>query len=363
MRILVVTTTFPQWEGDPRGAFLLRHWERPALAGAEVVVLAPRTAGSHGEVSPALTVERVAYAPRSWSTLTGGYGILENVRARPHRAALVPALWAGLSRAVERRLAGASWDRVAGHMLLPAGVCVAAACRRRGVPFELFGHGTDVDLLLRLPGPLLRALTADFGAAAAIHLPSADKRERLRAALPHLAPRLRVSTMADTVRPAARPRRPVPGDVLFLGRLIRQKGVDDLIAAMAGLGRGRLQIAGEGPERARLHRLARRLGVDARFHGFVAGDAKERLLGSASVLCVPSREVAGLSEGAPLVIREAAVRGLPVVATRVGGIPELCAQSEAPVVLVPPGDRGALARALGRQLAPPRPRSASPSRP
>lgn len=353
MRILVVTTTFPQWDSDPRGAFVRRFWEHRVRAGATVEVLAPRTAWCRGPMDTGLRIERFAYAPARCSTLTGQYGILENIRARPYRAALVPALWAGMRRAVLRRLEHARWDRVVAHMLMPVGASIAPLCRRRGVPFELYGHGTDIDVVLALPGAIRTRLALEFAHATAIHVPSEDKRQRLARALPQLAPRLRVSTMADTVAAPPLPRCPEPGSVLFLGRLIRQKGVDDLIAAMASVGEGHLQIAGDGPERRRLRRQADRLGITARFHGFVEGPAKERLLRSASVLCVPSREVAGLSEGAPLVIREADVRGLPVIATRVGGIPELCARSEGPVDLIPPGDPIALADALRRHLREP----------
>jgi len=359
MRILVVTTTFPQWDSDPRGAFLRRFWEHRARAGATVDVLAPRTVWCHGPMDSVLRIERFTYAPRPCSTLTGQYGILENIRARPYRAVLVPALWVGMRRAVARRLEQTRWDRVVAHMLMPVGAGVAPLCRARGVPFELYGHGTDIDVLLRLPRLVRARLAIEFADAIAIHVPSEDKRRRLVLAMPQLAARLRVSTMAETVARPPLPRCPEPGSVLFLGRLIRQKGVDDLIAAMARVGEGHLQIAGDGPERRRLRRQADRLGVTARFHGFVEGPAKERLLRSASVLCVPSREVAGLSEGAPLVIREADVRGLPVIATRVGGIPELCNHSKGPVDLVPPGDPTALADALRRHLQAPPLHSAS----
>jgi glycosyltransferase involved in cell wall biosynthesis len=110
-----------------------------------------------------------------------------------------------------------------------------------------------------------------------------------------------------------------------------------------------IDIAGDGPERKRLEALAAELGVEARFHGFVQGELKTSLLEQADVLCAPSREVAGLSEGAPLVIVEAQAMGLPVVASRVGGIPELVGERP-DHRLVPPGDPKALAAALRKAL-------------
>jgi len=358
-RTLVVTSTFPQWDTDPRGAFLRRFWEARTRQGEQVEVLAPRTAWCRGRLDTPLSVRRFVYAPAPCSTLSGEHGILENLRARPWRIVLVPAFFAGMAAAVARTLAAGTYDRVVAHMMIPSGVVVAALCRRAGVPFELYGHGTDVDVLVAAPGVLRRIVERRFVAAAAIHVPSEDKRRRLVQALPALAGRCHVATMAQTVPIAHVERRPVPGRVLFLGRLIRQKGVAELVDAVARLGPGAsLVVAGDGPERVRLAAHAARVGVDATFVGFVEGVHKHELLASAAVVCVPSREVGCLSEGAPLVVLEARALRVPVVATRVGGIPELAAGDDG-VTLVEPGDGRALAQALRQRL---RTEAAAPAR-
>jgi glycosyltransferase involved in cell wall biosynthesis len=302
---------------------------------------------------------RFRYGPRAWSSLTGRHGILENVRERPWRAVLVPAfLWA-LSTALQRELERDPPDRVAAHMLLPCGLAVARVCSRRGIPFELFGHGTDADVLLRLPEILRRRCLASMSDARKWWLPSEDKLERVRACLlPGRGPlALGVETLARFVPTSAEVETSDEGrareGVVFLGRLIAQKGVDDLVEAVSLLPRETpLHVGGEGPELPRLRRLARRLGVDARFHGFVEGAAKTRLLLGARVMCVPSRTTAaGLSEGAPLSLVEGLHHGLSVVATAVGGIPEL-ARGHRTVTLVEPDNPRALAVALARALAP-----------
>lgn len=366
-RTLVLSTTFPQYPGDPRGQFILRYWEARAAAGEEVRVLAPRSAWCPGaEPGTGVQIRRVAYAPRGWSTLTGHFGILENIRERPGRALLVPLLWRSLRASLLEEIRWRRPDRIAAHMLLPAGWIVAEACREAKIPYVLFGHGTDVDLSLRLPALLRRRLLGHLEAAEAVYVPSEDKRRRLLGAFASggvgsgAGGHLQVEMMSEHIVPAA----PVSGsadpvrasDILYLGRLIRQKGVEDLLAAVSLMRpRPRLDIAGDGPERRRLERLAARLGVAARFHGFVEGDDKVELLSGARVLCVPSRETpGGLSEGAPLVIREAFAYGVPVVATRVGGIPELC-RSGGAARLVPAGRPSALSEALRSVLAEPRP--------
>lgn len=349
--LLVVSTTFPQYPGDPRGEFILHHWEQAVARGHRVRVLAPRTAWCSGALETAVEIDRFDYAPRSLAQLTGHFGMLENIRDRPARALLVPALLAGMTRALRRALAARRFDGVVAHMLLPAGWIVARECSRARIPFELYGHGTDVDLLLALPAMVRRRFAAVACDAAAIRFPSAEKRGRFAAVFGELAP-LVVEPMVHCVpdRAAGVGHRAGPPTVLFLGRLIPQKGVAELLDAAAHMHpRPRIEIAGDGPHRARLERHARRLGVDARFHGFVQAADKHRLLGDADVLCVPSRASGGLSEGAPLVVREAFAYGLPVVASAIGGIPEL-GRPDRTLVLVPPADPAALAGALARVL-------------
>ena len=354
-RVLVLSSTFPQYEDDPRGVFIRQHWEARAAAGERVRVLAPATRWCRGPLDTPLDVRRFAYAPRALAQLTGRFGILENIREHSWRALLMPAYALGSALALRRELKAFRPDRVVAHMFLPGGWTVASACAGRGVPFEVYGHGTDVDLALRLPAPLQNRLLSRLLEARAVHLPSNEKLERVRRALGSdvLPAHFRVETMSHaTPRPPAVRSGPAPGPgrVLFMGRLIAQKGVDDLLTALGQLDGVPVDIAGDGPERTRLERLAARHGIDATFHGYVSGEQKWSLFQGATVLCVPSRERGGLSEGAPLVIEEARAVGLPVVAAETGGIPELC-RAHGDAHLVPADDPDALAAALAAILA------------
>ena len=117
------------------------------------------------------------------------------------------------------------------------------------------------------------------------------------------------------------------------------KGVDTLIDAAAAMRSPvRLEVFGRGSLAGELERRARDAGVDARFHGFVPG-ASERLR-DLDVLVQPSR-----ADNFPLAVLEAMAAGLPVVATRVGGIPELVVDGQTGL-LVEPESPAALAEAL-----------------
>ena len=144
--------------------------------------------------------------------------------------------------------------------------------------------------------------------------------------------------------------------ILAVGRLSQEKGHADLLRALAILLRGpvgadapkfRAVLVGDGPERRNLAALASRLGIHDSV--VVAGFQKDvrPFYRMASLLALPSH-----SEGSPYVLLEAMAAGLPIVATRVGGVPEHI-EDGVTGLLVPERDPGAMAGAIGKLLAGP----------
>ena len=129
--------------------------------------------------------------------------------------------------------------------------------------------------------------------------------------------------------------------VILAAGLAEQKGLAGLLAAAAGWQdrdpRPLLVIASSGPLAGPLAGQARALGVAVRFLG-QRGDVPA-LLAAADVVVVPSHW-----EGQPLIVQEALRAGAPLVASRVGGIPDLTGEDAA--LLVPPRDNGKLAAAV-----------------
>jgi len=132
-----------------------------------------------------------------------------------------------------------------------------------------------------------------------------------------------------------------PGYLLFVGRLRIRKGVEVLLEAMPP--GARLLIAGDGEHRAALESRVG-AGPDVKFLGRCDAGRVRGLLRGAAALVVPS-----IYEGMPLVILEAMESGVPVVASRVSGIPEVV-EDGLTGWLVPPEDPPALAAALGEVL-------------
>jgi glycosyltransferase involved in cell wall biosynthesis len=138
--------------------------------------------------------------------------------------------------------------------------------------------------------------------------------------------------------------------VLFVGRLAAMKGVPLLLEAIATVRRVHpdlnVTIAGDGPDRAALEAQAVRLNLadTVHFAGYQSQDAVADLLEAADMLVLPS-----FAEGVPVVLMEAMASRLPVIASRIAGIPELV-EDGVSGLLVPAGDGEAVTRALDRLL-------------
>jgi colanic acid/amylovoran biosynthesis glycosyltransferase len=142
--------------------------------------------------------------------------------------------------------------------------------------------------------------------------------------------------------------------ILSIGRLVPDKGHAVLLEAIALLAdrgcRLRVTLAGDGPSRAGLERLAQSLGIDQQvsFTGAVGQDDIHELYARASVFCMSS-----FAEGVPCVLMEAMAMELPVVSTRIAGIPELIDDGDTGL-LVAPGRPDLLADAVRRLFDDPR---------
>ena len=132
---------------------------------------------------------------------------------------------------------------------------------------------------------------------------------------------------------ADREHRTEARDLLYVGRLGRQKHVELLLEAVARLDGVRLQLIGDGPDRAALEALAARLGVPAQFVGHVPHGELAAAYARADLLAMSSRY-----EGFPRVFMEAGATGLPIVSTAVAGALEL--EPDAPIWIAPADPEG-----------------------
>jgi len=154
-----------------------------------------------------------------------------------------------------------------------------------------------------------------------------------------------------------RPHRTRGHRLLFTGRLAAVKGLPILLEAVARLAPEHpdieLLLAGDGPDRPALEQRAADLGITdrVRFLGYQSSDQVRALLQETDVFALPS-----FAEGVPVVLMEAMASGVPVVTTRIAGIPELV-EDDVSGFVVPPGDVAALVAAIDALLRDPSLRS------
>lgn len=174
--------------------------------------------------------------------------------------------------------------------------------------------------------------------------------ERWQAWMRSITPNPRVATIANpVVLPQSVPAVRNGALVTFLGRIEQGKGVFDLIEAVnevrATIPTIRLECAGDGDiEGALRHVAVRGIRANVHFPGWISTRRREELLARATVFVLPSH-----AEGLPMSLLEAMAAGCPVIATDVGGIPDIVSDG-VNGLLVPAGDRDALALALHRLL-------------
>jgi len=152
----------------------------------------------------------------------------------------------------------------------------------------------------------------------------------------------------------------LPRKLLSVGRLVPMKGFDVMLVALAELRARGIQftctVIGEGPERPRLERQRTALGLDAvvEFPGAMSQDSVLRHMTEATLMVLPCVVTPdGQSDGIPNVLMESMAAGLPVISTRISGIPELV-EDGVNGLLVAAGDAVALADAVQALIHDPR---------
>ena len=355
-RLLVLTSTFPRWEGDSEPPFVFELCRRLG-ADFDVWVLAPHAPGAKThETMSGLTVVRFRYFFEWGETLAYQGGILANLRNNQLRYLLVPWFLACQLVALLRLLARERFDIVHAHWLIPQGlVAVAARLLSRRAPALLCtAHGSD---LHGLRGALFSALKRlVISRSDAVSMVSQAMKEHA-VALGAESEKISVISMgvdtANTFMPAEHPSRS-NDELLFVGRLTAQKGVELLVRAMPRIVKNHpttiLSVVGRGPHEKSLRALSEALGVarNVTFLGAIANEKLPELYRRAAVLVFPS----ATEEGFGLVCVEALACECPVIASDLPAMKEIVLNSETGL-LFKRGDSDELAHKILALLADP----------
>lgn len=347
MDCLVIADVFPSRLEPWRAPYNRRQIEcLGALADVTVVHPLPWT--------------RLPGRPALCGLTTGADDLLEDIPTYHPLMRHLPVLgrrwlWRSALHAVQRALNrhGAHYDVVLATFAYPHGRAARDVARRLGVPYVVKVRGTDLHSLP--PDGCRRKRTAealrDADAVVAVspNLASAARDLGADPAAVHLLLN-GVDADAFPVVPREEARRQLGLEgaaplLLYVGHLAEVKGPDVLIESLDGAEGVRLALAGQGPMRGSLRRRVSRAGLNGsvRLLGQISHRQVALWMNAADALVLPSRR-----EGCPNVVLEALCCGTPVVASRVGAVPELLAEDCG--VIVPPDDPPALSQAIRRVL-------------
>lgn len=343
MRVLILPKDFPAPEQPTSGIWVLRQAQALVALGHEVTVVRIVPA------APNLTEKW-----RGYNAIPSEY-TFEGIPVKTIRAFIPPRL-IGLeylplqvNAAIEREATAFRADVIHAHFLLPCGQLAV----RQKLPSVVTAHGSDAyNWAWQRAGLTAAAREAAVKADRVVAVSDFIRRKVLDLAHRDISV---VFNGADEAifypadRAQAKAELALPGDrpvIAFAGRLVAPKGIFDLIEATARLHdlRPVLFLAGEGADRDAAGQLARERGVDARFAGDLSHDRLARMYAACDVFTLPSA-----NEGLPVVVCESMLSGRAVVATPVGGIPEIVTD-EITGLLVPPSSPQQLENALRRVL-------------
>lgn len=343
-RILVLTTTLPTEEGDATPSFVLDLAQEMAeQMPASITIVAPAAPGAPlRQQFGSVEVRRFRHLPQRWASLGASTAIVPAIREKPIRVLQVPLLLAGLALVSWRLSRRIRPDVIHSHWIVP--VAILGEVVRRLTPGRpahvVTSHGSDVHAL---KGPLWMKARGWVTDAADLVIPvSQEIADELGLEHVPVVP-MGASPLFSNVS-----RQPEAGRLLFVGRLVESKGLDTALRAAALVPDVHLRIVGDGPDMRKMKDLAATLGVSERceFLGALPKKAVADELSRAAALVMPSRPGSdGTKEGFPSVLMEAVVAGVPVIASRIGGVPTILTHFEN-ALLFAPGDYKQLAELI-----------------
>jgi len=358
VKVLFIVTAYPRHEGDVITPWMGETIDQLRKSGVDVEVLAPSYRGSTTSVVGGILVHRFRYAPESMETLTHDMPALERISRNPMFAALLPAYIAAGSKYARRLAREGNFDVVHAFWPIPHGIFGVAARKASRAALVSTFFSAELNwkgMTRKVFAPILKDIVESSDAITVI---SSYTGSRLR----EFAPDVETVTIpfgaaaVSRIRPSVETRNASdPFELLFVGRLVKRKGVDVLLRAAKLLQSDRrlhVRIVGGGPEKQWLENYAESLGLSesVTFDGVVDSNRIAELFTTCDALVLPAIITeTGDTEGLGVVLIEAMGYGKPVIASSAGGIVDIVADDDTGL-LVPPGDADALARAISRAM-------------
>ena len=399
MKVLVIGSVYPRFQEDAEVPWLRTSISHLKKAGVEIQVLAPSYKGLKSHCIDGTPVNRFRYAPANWEILTHEEGAPSKMASKPWLQLLaIPYIINGFIQCI--RICR-KWrpDVIHAHWPFPHAYIALGAAKLFGIPLVLNFHGAEL-LLIRKKKWVKPFLKFAIGRAQAVFANSSFTASKIKALrnvnvewspygttleTSELSSRTCSGTsdekgnlLASSATPSSGDtlQRPVPHTVngkfkiLFVGRHIERKGICYLIEAARYLPKDQfeIRIVGVGDLTEQLKMQAEAVGskksevgvnsveespASIIFTGKLSPEDLANEYKTANVFTLPAIvDSKGDTEGLGVVLIEAMELGLPIVASNVGGIPDVVIDGESGI-LVPEKDPVALANAFKRLAAEP----------
>lgn len=347
MKILVIGSVYPRFDQDSEVPWLRTSLRHLQASGGEVRVLAPAYQGLKDHCIDQIPVYRFRYAPASWEILTHDEGAPSKMAARPWMQLLaIPYIISGFFRCL---WLAKKWKPtlIHAHWPFPHGLIALGACKLFKIPLVLNFHGAEL-LLIRKHPWVRSVLHFILGQSSLVFANSHFTAQKIQAIRPVT---VEISPYGTTL--GTTPERPLntgtPFRVLFVGRHIERKGIEFLLQAAALLPTHSFEfrIVGHGDRTPALQHMATQMGLShVHFTGKLSASDLEQEYQQAHAFVLPAIvDSKGDTEGLGVVLIEAAEYGLVLVASEVGGIPDVVIHGQSGY-LVPPANPQKLAEAL-----------------
>ena len=368
MKVLVIGSVYPRFEEDAEVPWLRASVAHLKKAGVEIQVLAPAYKGLRSHTIDGTTVNRFRYAPAKWEMLTHEEGAPSKMASKPWLQLLaIPYIISGFFKCIGLCR---KWkpDVIHAHWPFPHAYIALGAAKLFGIPLALNFHGAEL-LLIRKKKWVRPLLKFAIGQAQAVFanssftagkikairnvevewspygttlgstqgIPGTDAAEENRTAAsadavaslePHAECSLKPHAVTDKFK------------ILFVGRHIERKGISYLIDAAKYLPADKFEIrivgVGDLTDKLKAQADAGKNGAPCSiiFTGKLSPEALENEYRNANVFTLPAIvDSKGDTEGLGVVLIEAMELGLPIVASDVGGIPDVVVDGESGILV------------------------------
>ena len=357
IKVLVIGSVYPRYDKDAEVPWLRTSIAHLKKAGLDVQVLAPAYKGLKSHTIDGTPVNRFRYAPADWEILTHEEGAPSKMASRPWLQLLaIPYIISGFFKCIK---ICRQWkpDIIHAHWPFPHAYIALGAAKLFHIPLVLNFHGAEL-LLIRKKKWVKPLLKFAIGQAQSIFANSSFTAGKIKAIRDVDVEWSPYGTTLDERRETRDEREgsglaphPVNGKfkVLFVGRHIERKGIRYLIEAAKYLPQDKfeIRIIGEGDLTGQLKQQAAQY-PHVLFTGKLPAAELAREYREANVFVLPAIvDHKGDTEGLGVVLIEAMESGLPVIASDVGGIPDVVVDNVSGL-LVPEKSPVALADAIKR---------------